>query len=91
MTDKDFPRQRLDEPTRQRVLAALHREITRAVEDAVSRGVSRDAINAYLDRRAADLVSLGGKESSVEIGDPAVPEDVQHDRDDPIELGRIGG
>ncbi len=90
MTDNGFPAPGLDEPTRQRVFAALRDELARAVEAATARGVTREAIDAYLDQRLTDMRYLA-EEASTACVDATAAEDVQDDSDEAIQLRRIGG
>lgn len=56
----------LDEATRQRLLAVLHRELTDSVRDALARGIAPERLDAQLRERVALLRARIGKLSGAE-------------------------
>ncbi len=70
----------LDEPTRQRLLAVLYRELADSTSDALARGVPQEKLAAHLAERAAVLRARITKLSSVEVSvDASSGDDVTND------------
>jgi hypothetical protein len=73
----------LPDVVREELLAALHLELSRAAEAAMERGVTAEAVTAYLDQRIDRLRSA--------ITDPvdSGAEDAPDDPGDPRQLDRV--